>query len=101
MLGPSIIALVVFIILAIILGVMFLIPLVIVVANGIILYFLFLRIHTEITKYNRGDIYALSGAASVFVLLLTGNFLPVWWITTAALLTFVIARIYIIAKKKR
>ena len=100
MLWPSILALIAFIIFVLILGTLF-IPLILVVgANAVILYFIFLRIYTEITKYKRGDIYALSGAGAVFLLLITGNFLPTWWITTWALLTFIIAHLYINIKKE-
>ncbi len=101
MLWPSILALLAFIIFGIILSALFLKPLVVVGANIIILYFLFLRIRTEIIKYNRGQIYALSAAGAVFIILITKNFLPVWWITTVALLAFVITHVYITFEKKK
>lgn len=101
MLWPSILILAAFIVFAFILGFLFLMPLIVVGANIIILYFLFLRIYTEITKYKRGDIYAYSAVAAALILLLTKNFMPVWWITTWTLMTFVIVHVYILLKKKR
>lgn len=100
MLEMSLLALAAFIIFGIILGWLFLMPLVVVGANIIILYFLFLRIYTEITKYKRAEHYALSFAAAMLILLITKNFLPVWWITTASLLAFVITHVYIQFEKK-
>jgi len=100
MLEMSILALIAFIIFAIILGVLFLMPMVTVGANIIILYFLFLRIYTEIIKYKRAEHYALSFAAAMLILLITKNFLPLWWITTASLLAFIITHIYILFEKK-
>src|SRR5574341_1741826 len=94
-LWPSILILAAFILFGVILGTLFLIPLIIVISNIIILYFIFLRVHTEITKYKRGDIYAYSTIAAVLIMVIFGNFLPTWRITTAALLAFVIAHIYI------
>ena len=96
MLWPSILALIAFIIFGIIMGFLFLLPLISVAANIIILYFLWLRIYTEITKYKRGEIYLLSGAASILILLLLGNFFPLWWFTTVAFLAFIITHIYLI-----
>jgi len=100
MLEMSILALVVFIIFGIILGFLFLMPLVVVGANIIILYFLFLRIYTEITKYKRAEHYALSFVAAMMILLIAKNFIPLWWITTATLLAFFITHIYILFEKK-
>jgi hypothetical protein len=99
MLWPSILILAAFIVFAFILGFLFLMPLVVVGVNIIILYFLFLRIYTEITKHKRMEIYAYSVVAAAVILLLTKNFLPVWWVTTLALLTFVIAHVYLLLKK--
>ena len=100
MLEMSLLALIAFIIFAVILGWLFLMPLVVVAANAIILYFLFLRIYTEITKYKRSEHYALSFVAAMMILLIVKNFLPFWWITTATLLAFMITHIYILLEKK-
>jgi len=96
---PFILALIAFIIFAIILTTLFLMPLINVGTNIIILYFLFLRVYTEVTKHKRGEVYLLSGAAAALGLVLIGNFLPVWWITTASLLAFVIAHAYLAWEK--
>jgi len=101
MLWPSILLLLAFIIFAIILGTLFLVPLVVVAANIAILYFLFLRIYTEITKYNRVQHYALSFVAAALLTVITGNFLPVWRITTISLLAFAITHIYLMSEKKK
>jgi hypothetical protein len=99
-LGPTILILIAFLIFAFVLGYLFLMPLIVVGTNIIILYFLFLRIYTEITKYNRGNTYAYSAVAAALILFITKNFIPVWWITTWALMTFIIVHVYILFKKK-
>ncbi len=99
MLGPSIIIILAFIVFATIMGYLFVMPLVAVAANTIILYFFFLRIYTEITKYRRAEQYAYGFVAAILLLLITKNFLPVWWITTATILAFVITHVYITLKK--
>ena len=98
---PFILALVAVIIFVIIMSVLFLKPLALVLANTIILYILFLRVYTEITKYERGNIYAACGAISLLTIYLTGNFLPIWWITTAGLMAFVLAHIYVMYKERK
>ena len=101
MLWPSILILAAFILFGVILGILFVMPFIVVGSNIIILYCVFLRVYTEITKYKRGDIYAYSAAAAVLIMVIFKNFLPTWWITTASLLAFVIAHIYISIEKKR
>lgn len=101
MLWPSILILIAFIVFATILTTLFLMPLIVVGVNVIVLYFLFLRIYTEITKYKRLEHYALSFVAAALILYLIGNFLPLWWITTATLLAFVITQIYVRWEKSR
>ncbi len=101
MLGPSLLILAAFIIFGLVLAFLFLMPLIVVGINIIILYFLFLRIYTEITKYKRGNIYAYSAVAAALILVITKNFIPVWWITTWTLMTFIIVHVYILFQKKR
>ena len=96
---PSILALIGFLIVLTILGFAFLIPLIEVGANAIVLYFLFLRIHTEITKYNRQKMYLVSFVIAAVFLQLAGNFLPLWWITAAGLLTFLFVHVYLMTRK--
>ena len=98
---PLILAFIAFIVFAIIMAKLFFIPVVVVGANLVILYFLFLRIYTEITKYKRGDIYAYSTIAAILLLLIFRNFLPLWWITTMTFLSFVITHIYILFQKSQ
>lgn len=99
MLEASIIGLLLFLVFAFIIGYLFLMPAIVVASNVLILYLLFLRIYTEITKYKRAETYAYSFAAAALLLLIVKNFLPVWWITTCALLAFIIAQVYTIYKK--
>jgi hypothetical protein len=101
MLEMSLLALAAFIIFTVILAWMFLLPAISVGANAIILYFLFLRIYTEITKYKRAEHYALSFAAAALILVIVKNFLPLWWITTCTLLAFIITHTYIMFEKKK
>ncbi|VVB81051.1 Uncharacterised protein [uncultured archaeon] len=96
---PAIIALIAFIIFVVILTVLFLKPLVVVLANTIILYLLFLRVYTEITKYKRAKIYTTTAIIALLIVYLLGNFLPLWWITTAGMLMFVMTHLYIMYKK--
>lgn len=98
---PAILALIAVIVFVIIMSVLFLKPLFLVLANTIILYLLFLRVYTEITKYERANIYAACGAISLFAIYLTGNFLPIWWITTAGLLAFILAHVYVMYKERK
>jgi len=94
MLWPSIIILIMFLIFGITMGFLFLVPLVTVAVNTVILYFLFLRIYTQITKYGKAEIYAFSFAAAALILIIIKNFLPLWWITTAAILAELLANAY-------
>ncbi|HLF54579.1 MAG TPA: hypothetical protein VI612_02570 [Candidatus Nanoarchaeia archaeon] len=95
----SIFAIIVFIIFAMIMSFVFLMPLIKVAANAVILYFIWLRVYTEIKKYKRTELYVMSALASALILLLTGNFLPLWWITTMAILAMIIARLYLLWEK--
>jgi|GEM_PF-2661655 len=98
---PAILALVAVIIFVIIMSVLFLKPLVTVLANTIILYLLFLRVYTEIKKYKRAKIYITCAALSLLTVYLAGNFTPLWWITTAGILMFVLAHIYVMYKERK
>jgi len=97
----SLIVLALVIIFVFIMGFVFLKPLIVVGANAIVLYFLFLRIYTEIKKYKRGDLYLICGAASILLLVIFGNFLPLWMITTAGLLTLAIVHVYLLFEKRK
>ncbi len=95
----SIFAIIVFIIFAMIMSFVFLMPLIKVAANAVILYFIWLRVYTEIKKYKRMEVYIMSALASALILLITGNFLPLWWITTMAIFAMIIARLYLLWEK--
>jgi len=69
-------------------GTLFLVPVLQVLLNGVILYLLTIRIYTEVKKYNRADLYLKCVIAASIVLLLIGNFLPLWTITSLGLVTF-------------
>ena len=96
---PGIVALVMFLLFLIFLGTVFLQDVLRTTANVVVLYFLALRIWTEIKKYCRGEIYALCAAASLLVVALVGNFLPFWFITTAALLMFALVQLFVLMEK--
>jgi len=81
-----------------ILGFLFLIPIIEAAANGIILYLLFLRVRTELKKI-KPDAYAIGLLAAVLLLLLFGNFLPLWWITSAALIGYILTQAYLALEK--
>ncbi len=70
-----------------------------VVLNGIIIYLIGLRAYVEIAKYKHFEQYFFSVIAALFIVWLAGNFLPLWRITTAIILTFVIAQIIRVLKK--
>ncbi len=95
----SIFAIIVFIIFVMIMSFVFLMPLIKVAANAAILYFIWLRVYTEIKKYKRTEVYVMSAVAASLILLITGNFLPLWWITTMAILAMIIARLYLLWEK--
>ncbi len=73
---------------------LFLKDIIIVFANAVILYFIAIRINAELTKRKLYDEYLIAGLCSCIVLLLFGNFLPLWWITTALVLTIPIVEGY-------
>lgn len=90
----SLIALAGFAILFIILSILFLAPLIEITVNGIILFLLFIRIHTELTKYRRGNLYLKAGIGAAIIMLLLGNIIaPLWRLTTWTIITFAIAHV--------
>ncbi|MBI4016169.1 MAG: hypothetical protein HY363_00575 [Candidatus Aenigmarchaeota archaeon] len=64
-----------------------------VVLNGVIIYLIGLRAYVEITKYKRFEQYFFALLGALFIVWLAGNLLPLWRITTAIILMFVIAQI--------
>ena len=96
---PAIVALIIFLLFLIFLGALFLQDVLVTTANIVILYFLGLRVWTEIKKYKRGELYVLCGVAALLVVTLVGNFLPLWFITTAALIAFALVHLYVFMEK--
>lgn len=71
-----------------------------VIINGLILYILFLRISAGVVKYkNRRKLYLVSGLLSVLIVIFLGNPLPLWRITSAGLMSFVLVQAYLFLKK--
>jgi len=95
---PGLIALLGFLIFVGIIISLFLVPLIVVGVNVAILYCLFLCIHKEVRKYKRGELYLKAGLLAAIAILIFGNFLPLWWITTLALLSFFIVHVYLFLK---
>lgn len=93
--GPSIAALVVFVIFMAYLGWMFLFPLIELFINGMILYVLFLRSHVEVWKEGKYSYYLAGAIISMVAYLFLGNFLKdlfVWGITTFLVIAFIFAQ---------
>ena len=90
----SIVAFIIFLIFSLLMGFVFLVPMIVVFVNALILYCLTLRISTDINKSKQGELYLISGVAAALMLLIFGNFLPLWRVTSIAILTYIIARIY-------
>jgi hypothetical protein len=69
--------------------------------NVIILYFTALKVHADLTKRKMYKEYAFTVIIASLVILLTGNFLPLWWITTVVLLATLGVQTYAYHKKRR
>ncbi|RJP56763.1 MAG: hypothetical protein C4541_11575 [Candidatus Auribacter fodinae] len=91
--------LILFLTLAVVLLAVFLIPLVTVAINLTILYFIFLHLRAEFTKRKRQESYLIGLVAALLLVVLIGNLLPVWKITTVAILTLLLGKLYIAATK--
>ncbi len=72
-----------------------------VLINGAIIYFILLKASADITKRNRLKLYLFSGIISLFFMLISGNFLPLWSITTWTVLTMFIVLLVIFVKPKQ
>ncbi|MBI4146147.1 hypothetical protein HY489_02300 [Candidatus Woesearchaeota archaeon] len=90
----SIAFLLIFVVFATMLAALFLWPAIEVIVNIGILYLVFLRVSAQIRKYKREQEYAIAFVASLIVLLLAGNLLPLWKITTLSLFTILFAELY-------
>lgn len=74
---------------------LFLVPIISVAVNGFLLYLIFLRARTDILKRNRGEIYAWSAAAGFFITVLLYKIIPLWMITTWAVITIALVYLYL------
>lgn len=100
--GPSIAVLVVFILLMVYLGFMFVLPILELAINGIILYVLFLRGQVEVWKEGKYGYYLAGAIISMIAYLFLGNFLKpllVWGVTTFLIITFIFAQVGMIVHK--
>ena len=98
---PSIIAFIVVLIFFIYIAFLFLKDIVVALVNVGILYILGIRIYTEIKKYHRGEIYAYCGVISVILALFFGTLWPLWRITSAVILAFLLVHLVVWSKKER
>jgi membrane protein YdbS with pleckstrin-like domain len=70
--------------------------------NGAILYFIFLKTYSDIKKRKRHKLYLFSAIFSGIFLLLRGNILPLWSITSwAVLYMFIVLILLVISTKKK
>ncbi len=70
--------------------------------NGLILYLLFLRVSAEVSKKKKSrEVTLIAFLLSLAIVLLAGNPLPVWSITTACLLAFMLTQSYFWLKKSQ
>jgi len=74
---------------------LFLVPIIGVIVNGFLLYLIFLRARTDILKRNRGEIYAWGCAAGFFITVLLYKIIPLWMITTWAVITIALVYLYL------
>jgi hypothetical protein len=81
----GIIALLVFIFFGFVVFALFVVDVVFIVINLLIIYLLFYYVRSELKR--KIDLYILCALLALSVLLIVGNFLPLWSITTAFLIT--------------
>lgn len=96
---PSIIAFLGFLIFVFILIYLSLFPLIEVAINMVILYFIFLRIYTEIAKHGKKDLYVMTILGGVLLAIIIGEIGLLWRLTVAAISTIIISQIYYLLKR--
>ena len=104
MVWAFIIALVVLIIFAVWAGWVLWLDIILLAVNALILWMIALRSWAEI-KEGKHYLYLIGAIASVISILLAGNYLPFWHVTTFAVITFAIVQVvifvdYVIEKNK-
>ena len=97
----TILAIIAFLILLALLSYLFAIDVIMIGINAIILYFTFLKVHADITKRKMYKEYAFAVIIIALIILLTGNFLPLWWITTVILLATLGVQTYVYYKRRK
>ena len=94
-LWPSLLFLGLFALFAFILLYLFLFTAIEVGINLAILYFIFLHVRAEITKRRRAEAYLIGMLGGLIVLLLLGNLIPLWKVTTLAIVTLLFGKSYL------
>ncbi len=84
-----------FVLLALILLKLFLLTFLEVGINLVILYFIFLHLRAEFLKRKRAEVYLIGLLGGLIVLLLLGNLIPLWKITTLAILSLLFGKLYL------
>ncbi|MBW3019063.1 hypothetical protein KY329_02685, partial [Candidatus Woesearchaeota archaeon] len=80
----AIVALIAFLVFLALVSLLFAVDIFVVGINVIILYFTALKVHADLTKRKMFKEYGIAAAITAVFILLVGNFLPLWWITTVA-----------------
>ena len=68
--------------------------------NTVILYLIMLKARADLMKREMYKEYGIALAVSVAFLLLLGNFLPLWWITTVSVLAALGVQTYVFYKNR-
>jgi len=96
---PSMVILGIFLIFALILVRLFLFAFIEVGINLSIMYFIFLHLRAEIKKRKRTEAYVIGMLGSLIVILLLGNLIALWRITTVTIVTLLFGKLYIAATR--
>lgn len=84
-----------FVLFAVILMRLFLFAFLDVGINLAILYFIFLHLRAEFVKRKRAEVYLIGMLGGLIVLLLLGNVIPLWKLTTLAILSLLFGKLYL------
>ena len=95
MVWAFIIALVVLVIFAVWAGWTLWLDIILLAVNSLVLWMIALRGFTEI-KEGKHYLYLISAIASVLSILIAGNYLPFWHVTTFAIITYAIVQVVIL-----
>lgn len=98
---PFVYALAVLALFAVFVSYLFLKDIIIVVVNVALLYLSGLKIHADLTKRNLFKEYGITAVFFVIILLLIGNFLPIWFLTSVVLLSTLAVQTYLFWKTRK